>query len=223
MSVLKSLKPLILASQITGFTLFEIDSNTWKAKIRFWNIFPATVSILMNFLIHIIFWNTFFTVAFDFQESQIIKLNVPRLIYINVLAFTVMKISTFLKRNKTVKMLKLLNEIDENFLSLKLKLNYESQQRKLKQSLTISILLAITLVTISFICHKIYRMNVDTWVSVMQLWAFFASVMVTHHIFVGLIGIRHRYELLNFYLKNNHHLDGYTIKHLAELHLMITR
>lgn len=224
MSVLTALNPLIVASQITGFTLFKIDTRSWRAVVTPWNIPPAIVSILMNFLIHFIFWHTYFTITFDFQGSEVIKLNVPRLIYSNVLAFTIIKITLFIKRQKSMKMLKLLNEIDEKFIDLNLKFDYGKQQRKMRQALFGSFTLAFLIVLMAFICYKIYLININNLVSIMQFWAFIASVMTAHHLLVGLIGIKHRFELLNLFIKHNPHLiDKCSIRSLAQLHFMICR
>lgn len=222
--VLTSIKPLIVLSQITGFILFKIDTKSWRAVVTFWNIPPALFSICINIFIHYIFWHTYFTQTFKFHGSEVIRLNVPRLIYANVLSFTVIKIMLFIKRQSTMKMLQLLNEIDEKFLDFNLKFNYGVHQHKLKLTLFGSLSLAILMVFISFICYQIYNIGVDPMVALMQFWAFVASVMTCHHVLVGLIGIRHRFELLNLFMEHNSHLiDGHILRNLASLHFTICR
>lgn len=223
-SVLSSINPLIVASQITGFILFKIDTKSWRAKVTFWNIPPTIFSICMNAFIHFVFWNTYFTQTFKFHDSEVIRLTIPRLIYVNVLSFTLIKIMLFIKRQKVMKMLKLLSDIDEKFLDLNLKFNYGLQRQKLKLTLLGCLTLAFLVVTISFICYQIYNIRIDPMVALMQFWAFLASVMTSHHVLVGLIGIRHRFELMNLFIKRNSHLiDVHSVRKLANLHFMICR
>lgn len=222
--VLTSIKPLIVASQFTGFILYKIDTKSWRAVVTFWNILEAIFAIFMSVFVHYIFWHTYLTQTFDFHDSEVIRLNVPRLIYANVLSFTIIKIMLFIKRQNTMKMLKLLNEIDEKFLDLNLKFNYGMQRQKLRLTLLGSLSLAVVMVTISFICYQIYNIGIHPMVALMQFWAFVASVMTSHHILVGLIGIRHRFELLNLFIERNSNLiDGHLVRNLANLHFTICR
>ncbi len=66
-------KPLILASRLTGYALFHIDTKLWKAKFKFENLMETFVTLLVNFTIHYIYWNTHVTTFSDVQGTEIFR------------------------------------------------------------------------------------------------------------------------------------------------------
>lgn len=241
--VVSSLRPLIIASKLTGFTLFEIDQHKWKALYTIKNIPETIFSIATNLLMQYIFWLSEFDFLFDMQGTKIVRslicffkyfflifillisrTSAPRLIYINVLTFTLVKIVYFLKRRATVKMLRIIQDIDDKFLALNLKFNYKHHREKLAWILIGSTCLAFVLTLNGAIVVKAYAIQMTLITAVMQFWSFLATVVITHHLVVGMIGIKHRFELLNLYMKHHPHLlDCYTLKSLAEIHFIICK
>lgn len=219
-SIFTSLNPLLVASQFTGFNLFTIDRKKWKAIITAWDFLLIFKTILCCIIVHYSYWNSRF--EFNVHGSKVVQSSIPKLIYVNLIGYTLIQIWLFLKRSDFVKMLKLLNEIDEKFEDLYLKFDYPKQKRNLTISQIIFTIL-VTLLSLSVrVCFNFYNLNISYQWNFIQLYVFISSEIIAHHLIVGFIGIRHRFEKLNFFIKNNPHLMGeYLIKKLSSLHFEI--
>jgi hypothetical protein len=118
----------------------------------------------------------------------------------------------------------MLQDIDDKFLGLNLKFNYKHQQRKLTKVLLGSVALTVVLTISAIFVLKTYDIHMHPLFGGMQFWSFIASVIITHQLLVGMIGIRHRFELMNLFMKNySHQLDCYILNNLAEIHFMICK
>lgn len=219
-SILSSLNPLLIASQTLGYNLFFIDQKNWKAELNLWSFFLITEAIICNISFHFIFWNTILDAVCDFHSTNIIRSTIPRLVYVNLVGYTSTQIWLFFKRQKAVKILKLLSEIDEKFLELKEKFDYQKQKRKITISLIFFTFFITTITILARISFYIYNFNIGLSLSFLQLYSYLCCMIIFHHISIGFIGIRQRFEKLNFFIKN-HALNESLAKKLAEIHFKI--
>lgn len=127
-----------------------------------------------------------------------------------------------MKRHETVKMLKSLQSIDDELLNLNLKLNYKHQQIKLAWTLFGSVALVTVLTTYAFLCLKAYNIPLDPLTTIVQFWALMASLIISSHLIVGMIAVKHRFEIINIFIKCNPRLmHCHMLKRLSEIHFTI--
>jgi len=112
-SVITSIKPLIIATQVTAFTLFSINTKTWKAEVKKFNIAIAIILIFLILIIHHMFWST--NLKFGAHGTEMTKAIMPKLVYCNIVIYSIVKLWNFSKRQKIVDFLRQIYEIDEKF------------------------------------------------------------------------------------------------------------
>jgi hypothetical protein len=118
-----------------------------------------------------------------------------------------------------VKFLRILQEIDDKFLEFNLTINYKRQARKLTKTLIGSIALVITLSAFTYFCVKLYKVPMIPFTLFLQVWAFVATAISVHHLIASMVGIEHRFKLLNLFLKAHPTLMNFEVlKNLAEIH-----
>lgn len=198
LNILTTLKPLVLISQLEGFTLFHINVKTWEPEIKFWNIFFILKSIIVNITIHWLYWNSF--LDFNLHGTKVVKCTIPKLLYCNLMSHSFSHFWLFVKRGDTMKMLKLANEIDLKLSELNMSFDYKNQQKKLLITLVGSITFVISIVFFALICVIFYDLSFDSKLPFIQLYGFMCCSIVLHHFSVGMIGIRHRFEKINYFL-----------------------
>lgn len=219
-TIVTSINPLLIFSQFTGFNLFSIDTKKWKAVVTLWDFFLIINTILGNIIVHHFYWNSYYT--FDIHGTKVVQSSIPKLIFVNLISYTLAQVWLFLRRQNFVKMLKIAYEIDEKFLDLYLKIDYHKQKRRLIISIITFTSLATTLVLVERLFFDFYEMKVPKTLSFLQIYFFVCSTIIIHHLILGFRGIKHRFEQLNTFMKHNPHLLGeYLMKKLATLHFQI--
>lgn len=218
--VLSSLQPLIVFSQFTGFTLFKINSKIWKAQFAWWNFVFATKLVLFNCLAQFIFWTAIF--KFDIHGTKIMESSLPKLVYFNMLSYNFTQIWFFVKRQRTVDMLKLLSDIDESFLDLQMKFDYRKERKTILNVLIFFLALSLILSLTNALCLKMYNVSVEFVMVVVEFYGFTCSINMISHEALGMIGIRRRFEKINSFLDQNLvTLNESSLRKLSKIHLMI--
>jgi hypothetical protein len=220
--ILSSLSPLMIASRFLGFNLFSINCKTLKVELNLWNFVLIIKAIICNFIFHLIFWNYMIDAVCDVHSTKVIRSTIPKLVYLSLIGYTTTQIWLFLRRQNAMEMLKLLSEIDEKFLDLKEKFDYQKQKKNLKISLIFFTTLTTTTIVLQGVSFYIYNMGISHPLSFLQLYGFLCSMIIYHHIIIGFIVIQQRFKKLNFFIKA-HTLNESSIKKLAEVHFMICK
>lgn len=219
-TILTSINPLLIASQFTGFNLFSIDTKKWKAIITLWDFLLIINTILGNLIVHYVYFKSYF--IFDIHGTKVVQSSIPKLIFVNLISYTLAHGWLFVRRQSFVKIMKLAFEIDEKFLDLYIKIDYHKQKRKLIISIIAYTTFALTLVLLARISMDFYKINIPSSLSYVHGYCFICSTIIIHHLIAGFKGIKHRFEKLNFFIEHNPHLMGeYLIKKLAALHFEI--
>jgi hypothetical protein len=73
--VVTSIKPLIFASKLTGFNVYDLDSVKWRAVFTIGSLPRIIWTIITSFLVHYIYWNSYFNAMFEMQHTQVVRLN----------------------------------------------------------------------------------------------------------------------------------------------------
>lgn len=219
-TILTSINPLLIASQFTGFNLFSIDTKKWKAVITMWDILLIFKAILLNIIVYYVYFNSYF--IFDLHGTTVVQSSIPKLIFVNLIAYTFSHVWLFASRQNFVAMLKLAHEIDEKFLDFYLKFDYHKQKRRLIISIIAFTAFSSAMVTLARFSLDYYAVKIPNSLSCVQLFCFICSMIIIHHLIVGFKGIRIRFEKLNFFIEQNPHLMGeFLIKKIASLHFEI--
>lgn len=151
-------------------------------------------------------------------------MTIPKVIYANLISFTFTKFILFFKRNEMIKFLKKLQFIDDKFLNLNLKFNYKHQQQKLTKTLLASLAFILAMNIFTFLSVRAYKVHLQPFTIFLQFWAFFASSVLTHQMIAGMIGIEHRFELINLYMKYHSTLmNSHVLKNIAEIHFSVSK
>ena len=197
-TIFTSINPLLIASQFTGFNLFSIDTKKWKAVITLWDLLLIFKAILLNLIVHYVYFNSYF--IFDLHGTTVVQSSIPKLIFVNLVAYTFAHVWLFVSRQHFVTMLKLAHEIDEKFLDFYLKFDYHKQKRRLIISIIAYTAFSSTLVLTARISLDYYEVKIPNSLSYVHFYSFICSMIIIHHLIVGFKGIQIRFEKLNFYI-----------------------
>lgn len=221
-NILTSLKPLIIISQLWGFALYEINQKTWEPDIKILNVCIIFKSILVNVLIHYLYWSSY--LDFNLHGTKVVQCTIPKLVYCNLMSHTLIQSWFFLKRRDTVNMLKLTNEIDKKLLELNIQFDYKKQQRKIVRMLIGAFAFIIFLALFTAFIIKFYDLKLDSKLPLIKFYGFACCTILLFKFSIGMTGIRNRFEKMNEFI--HHHpqlMDIRVIKKLTELHFMICK
>ena len=122
-SVITSIKPLIIATQLTAFTLFSINTKSWKSEVKKFNILIGCISTSFSLSLHYLFWTS--DLRFANQGTEITKNIMPMLVYSNLVIYTIVKLWNFFNTQKIVDFLRQIFQIDEVFKDLGIYFDYK--------------------------------------------------------------------------------------------------
>lgn len=219
-SVITSIKPLIIATQLTAFTLFTIDTKKWKAEVKKVNILIGVLSSLFSISLHYIFWTS--DLRFATKGTEITKNIFPMLIYSNLVIYTIVKLWNFFIPQKIVDFLKQIHQIDEKFKELGIYFDYKRDSRKIIHILIGIYSLIIVSTLISLFLHIGFLNSEGISLSLLNIYTYSCGSMLIFQLIAAMIGIRGRYEAVNSFLNLYPNLKIPQIKLISKIHLMTT-
>ncbi|KAL7011803.1 hypothetical protein ACKWTF_014466 [Chironomus riparius] len=219
-SVITSIKPLIIATQLTAFMLFSINTKTWKAEVKKVNILIGFTSICLSLLIHYIFWLT--NLRFHSHGTEMTKNIMPLLVYCNIVTYTIIKIWNFFNRQKIVDFLRQIYEIDSKFKDLGINFNYKNDRKLITKIILGMFALIIIGLAISLSISIAFFRFSGISVTFLNLYLFACKSMLIFQLISAMIGIRRRFEAVNIFLVLAPNLKIQEIEILSEIHLMTT-
>lgn len=219
-SILTSIKPFIIMSQITGFTLFTINPITWRAEIKMLNIINGLIEICINVILHAIFWSAYFN--FDIQGTKIASTAFPKLIYATVFVYSLTKCWDFGIRHKMVDFVKHFHDIDEKFKELDVHFDYKNEGRKMLNVVIGIVALDVVMFFLAFCIQASFIADVDLSISIYTFFGNTCGFVITFQISTAMTGIRRRFTAINQFIENKINLKISNLKTLAEIHLMTT-
>jgi hypothetical protein len=159
---------------------------------------------------------------FSVHGTKVVQASIPKLLYCNLIVYFFAQFWLFIKRFETVKMLKLLAEIDEKLLELKVNFDYKNQSKKIVKSLLCSVIFVALLVLYGGASVSFYKLPIDSKFPLIQLYGFMCCIVILHHFSLGMIGIKERFEKLNELMEESPHLiDIHHIRKFTEIHYKI--
>lgn len=218
-SFLTSIKPLIVICQLTGFFLFQINTKIWRAEVKKLNILSSFVSITVCIACHYIYWSSYF--GFDAHGTKIPKNIMPKLLYSNLIFYSLVKICLFWKRQKFAKLLWFIHQIDENFKELDVKFDYEEDRKMILKVCGGTFALIVVSSLIGLSVQLGYMINIDPTLSILNFCGFFYGSIIVFQNLTAMIGIRRRFVAFNKFLIQKINLDVKNLKILADIHLML--
>jgi hypothetical protein len=210
-SVISSLGPVILVSNLTGFFSFDIDIKTKSATIAPWNIFLIFFTLAINFTLGCVFWN--FSPFGQYFFAEIAKFSVPIMFSVNHLLLVFIMVWNFINRRKIVKLFVVLSEIDVKLRDF----GSEFDPKKQRKILTIVIIAFISLIILNVAFAEIVQFShgfaFNPLNTVAMFWMFILEFVLVLKFVVIMMAIGKRFELMNNCIRNN--------KNVAKIHLKI--
>ncbi|KAL7011804.1 hypothetical protein ACKWTF_014467 [Chironomus riparius] len=219
-SVITSIKPLIIATQLTAFTLFSINTKTWKSEVKKFNIFVGCMSTSFSLSLHYLFWTS--DLRFATQGTEVTKNIMPMQVYSNLVIYTIVKLWNFFNTQKIVNFLRQINQIDEIFKDLGIYFDYKRDSKVIVKILIGIFALIIVSTVISACLHVGYLNSEGISLSLLNFYTFSCGSMLIVQFVTAMIGIRRRYETVNNFLILKPNLKIPEIKILSKIHLMTT-
>jgi hypothetical protein len=212
-SVISSLRPVILISNLTGYLLFTIDIKTNSATIEPWNILLIFFTLAINFTIGCVFWN--FLPFGQYFVAEIAKVSVPIMVSVNHLLLVFVMVWKFVKRRQIVKLFVVLGEIDVELRDFGSGMDHK-RQRKI---LTVVIAAFVPFIIAELVYCEFVQFNqgiaFNPLSALAMFWIFVLGLVFVIKFVVIMMAIGQRFELMNKCIENN--------KNVAKLHLKIVK
>lgn len=218
-SVLTALNPLIRTCQVTAFFVFSINTKTWKAEIKRFNIFIGLFLIASIVLLHCIYWSSYF--GFDAHGTQVGKVFMPKLVYMNMTILTITKLWMFWNRQKIVNLFKVIQEVDDKFKELNVLFDYKSE-RRMQILVIFGIIGSVLVCTVLTLLVQIgYMIDIDPSLSILNGYQFTCSFFLNFQVNTALIGIRRRFSAINNLLRQQKEPETAELKIITKVHLKL--
>ncbi|KAG5669075.1 hypothetical protein PVAND_016974 [Polypedilum vanderplanki] len=193
-TMISTLQPLLFVSRITGFYLFTFDSKYLRTCITKLDKICIVLTIILNTAINFGFLLSNYDPGV--HALAMMKYSLPILMYVNHLIDIFGMIWIFVKRNKILKIITNLSEIDEELIKIGAKIDHEGNQKSLKN---LMILLLCCGLTMSVWCGTVHGLNeydIDVLFQFFSLWIFLCSLVIYFHFFIGIFAISQRFHIL---------------------------
>lgn len=219
-SVLTAINPLITTCQITAFFLFTINTKTWQAELRRFNYMIGLTSIVSIITLHYIYWFSYF--GFDAHGTEMAKIFMPKLVYLNLSMLTIIKMWIFWNRQKVASMLKIIQEVDDQLKELNIIFDYQSERRIQIVVIIGSTAVILTCTTLGLFVQMGYMIDIDSSLSILNAFGFTSTFFLNFQVATGLVGIRQRFSAVNSFLRYNKEQDMTELKIITKIHLKLT-
>lgn len=218
-SIVESLYPIIFTSKLFGFSLFTINPASWLPSYEKIDFFATIFFIFMNILLNFIYWTSSFGFTSDGFTNKILEVSAPLLIFVDYLINATAVVWFFIKRKKICKLLKIFNEIDENFLTeFDIKFDYKKSRFKLLKWLLALLILISVINTVDFVVIKSSGIPMNNKDFILVFWNFYAQNFHHFNQIVAMHGIKRRLQVLNHLIKLSKNVK---INELSKIHLKI--
>lgn len=197
-----SVRPLILLLKVSGFAIFSIDPSL---KVSF-TVIDCILNLLHLILIlslNCMYWNTYF--GFNMHTSEIVRTFYPIMVYLSFIIFNSIKVWTFFRRHKLIELLKLLQEIDDDFVKMGFIFDYAKHRKTVVKVLSFTTLIETATAISFYLSQKLYNQTtnsqLDYNVIIFTFYGFFLNLVLVTLFFTLVCGVKYRFEAMKEILR----------------------
>ncbi|CAG9803275.1 unnamed protein product [Chironomus riparius] len=211
--VISSIKPLLYISNLTGILVFKIDTRTATVITTKWNRLIIGITILIEIIGTCYYPYSELMDEMFFTKTS--KLSSVVLVYLDHIMCVTSIFWIFMKREKFLKILVNLSEIDEQLEKSGLKMDYKGRQRKLNIVFSLLFCIVFSILVFSTSHHLWQGMNLSILTLIYNLIVFINATALTLHFIIIMHNIGTRFEMLSNCIKNS-------AQELPKIHLKIS-
>lgn len=193
--VLSSIKPLLFISYLTGILVFKIDNKTSAIITTNWHKLIICITILLEIT------GTWFYPYSELIDEMFItktsKLSSVVLIYCDHVMCICSIVWIFFNREKLMKILTGLSEIDEKLQEFGLEINYKGHQRKLIIVFTLLLCFLLSILMFSTFNHIWHGMQTEITTTLFNTMAFINATTLISHFIILMFNIASRFDMMS--------------------------
>ena len=210
--VISSIKPLLYVSYITGIFIFNINSNTATITTTKWHKLIISSTISMEIIGTCYYPYSELTDKMFFTKTS--RLSSVVLIYLDHIMCVTSIFWIFLNREKFLKIMIELSEIDDKLEAFGSKMDYKRQQKKL--AMVFSLLFCIVFIILIFsTSHHFWQgINVAILTSFFNTIVFINATAINLHFIIMMNNIAIRFKMLSQCVDNSS-------QELSKVHLKV--
>lgn len=210
--VIKSVKPLLYISYLTGIFICKIDSKAAKIVTTKWHRVIIGITISIEIIGTCYYPYSELMDKMFFTKTSRLSSNV--LIYLDHIMCVTSIFWIFLKREKFLEILIKLSEIDESLRKSGIKIDYKGRQRKLTIIFSLLFCIIFSILVFSTSHHLWQGINLGILTLLFNIIVFINATAITLHFIIVMHNIGTRFEMLSECIENS-------ILELPKIHLKI--
>lgn len=214
-SLFTTIRPLIIISKITGFTLFTIDSKLSKISIKKLEIFNIISIIFINLTLNCIYWKSY--INFSMLGGTVASHSLPILIYLDYLRSVVAVTWFYTKRHEIFGIFLKFVEIDEKLLELNVKFDNKRQKKNLISIILLTFSVHLTFAVSCGLTIFIYKFSKNSFLAIFTSWTIICEGIMFLNMFIPLLAIRISFTAINRVIKVE------TFTEFEKIHLKVTK